>query len=338
MDATRTFGGRMLGAALALAAGACAAGDEDVARLADGAAGQGGGQGAGAGMAASAPGGGQLVGAGGGGAQAEAGTGMDAPPVTGPTEGSAGTLGLPPAPDGFDVPGPFETVEEAAGPDHSIHRPRELGGDGVRHPVVLWGNGTLMPTSSYAGLLAHWASHGFVVVAASTTSSGTGVEMLEGIEWLRGSAIAAEVDLDRVGASGHSQGGSGAIVAGSDARVHATAVIEPGPSYVGGELSSDASGLMGPTFMIAGGADGIVSPAAMVQPRYEAADHVDAVYGIHGSADHFAPTGDASAFRGYTTAFFRAHLMDDPQAHAVFSGDACGICADPQWTVQRNYE
>jgi len=141
--------------------------------------------------------------------------------------------GFPSVGAAWDEPGTYTVLNEAAGSNHSVYRPTDVKTDGMRHPVILWGNGSLMPTTAYAGLLTYWASHGFVVVAAITLGSGTGVEMLAGIDWLRSSDLAEHVDLARVGASGHSQGGSGAIVAGSDARVAVTVVIQPGSSYVG---------------------------------------------------------------------------------------------------------
>ncbi|MCH7793380.1 MAG: hypothetical protein IID31_14000 [Planctomycetes bacterium] len=57
-----------------------------------------------------------------------------------------------------------------------------------------------------------------------------------------------------------------------------------------------------------------------------------------GAAKHFVSLGDALRIRGYATAWFRAHLMDDADALAEFYGVDCGICTDPEWTVARNYE
>jgi len=40
--------------------------------------------------------------------------------------------------------------------------------------------------------------------------------------------------------------------------------------------------------------------------------------------------------RSYTTAWLRAQLMSDRDARAEFYGATCGLCADPEWKVQRN--
>lgn len=112
--------------------------------------------------------------------------------------------------------------------------PARLGGCRA-HPVVLWGNGTGSTPSTYAGLLRHLASHGFIVAAAGTGSAGSGREMLAGLDHLAaehrrpGSPFHGRVDLDRVGATGHSQGGAGAIGSGADPGVDTVVPIQPGP-------------------------------------------------------------------------------------------------------------
>ena len=259
---------------------------------------------------------------------------MTSPPIDDPVAAAA----LPSVDGAFAEPGPFATIEETGGSAHRVFRPVDLGADGALHPLVLWGNGTGAQTSAYTGLLSHWASHGFVVVAANTGSAGSGGEMLDGIDWLQSSELAGDIDFARIGVSGHSQGGGGAALAGSDPRVGVSVLIQPGLSLGGGSAIRDTGELTGPSFLIAGSADNIVNAALLVQSRYETASHVDAVYGILDGADHFVSLGDALRIRGYATAWFRAHLMDDADALAEFYGVDCGICTDPEWTVARNYE
>src|SRR5688500_20303758 len=68
----------------------------------------------------------------------------------------------------FSARGPFSTVVETpAFSGCTIHRPSTLGQNGVTHPVILWGNGTGATPSTYSALLSHWASHGFIVAAAT---------------------------------------------------------------------------------------------------------------------------------------------------------------------------
>ena len=90
-------------------------------------------------------------------------------------------------------------------------------------------------------------------------------------------------------------------------------------------------------FILGGSADFIVSPALLVEPRYRSADHIDAIYGLLEGAGHLEPVGNGGGMRGYMTAFLRLHVMDDATAAPEFEGAACGICSDPDWTVETNY-
>jgi len=137
------------------------------------------------------------------------------------------------------------------------------------------------------------------------------------------------VDLASIGASGHSQGGSGAVNAGADRRVKTIAPIQPGP------LNSP-SALRGPALFLAGERDLIVPPV-LVRSIYDRADQVPAVYAELKGARHVTAVGDAGGFRGVTTAWFRHQLMGDAAAGALFFGPDCGLCNDPAWSdVRRN--
>jgi len=233
--------------------------------------------------------------------------------------------------------GPFAVTVEAGGPAHTLYRPTDLGGFGCgRHPVIIWGNGTGVTPKIYDGLLRHFASHGFIVAAADTPWSGSGRDMLDGIDYLAGrdsapgSVYRGKVDLTKIGAAGHSQGGGGAIAAGADARVDTTVPIEPGP-----QGSVDA--LTGPVFFLAGQHDLVVVPQLLVHPRYLRTTHVPAVYGELAGATHTTPAFDGGGFRGPITAWFRYHLLGDQQAGGEFFGTGCGYCAAGEWSrFERN--
>lgn len=232
--------------------------------------------------------------------------------------------------------GPFAVTVEPGGSAHTIYRPTDLGGLGCgTHPVIIWGNGTGASVSTYDALLKHFASHGFIVAAANTEQSGSGKEMLAGIDYLTqqnsssSSAYFGKVDLSQVGATGHSQGGGGAIAAGADSRVDTTVPIQPGPQ-------GTVSALRGPTFFLAGQLDFIV-PALYVHSRYQQAGHVVGVYGELALATHFTPAGNGGGYRGPITAWMRFHLMGDEQARGVFFGASCGYCGSPEWwAFERN--
>ncbi|MDQ3403715.1 MAG: acetylxylan esterase [Actinomycetota bacterium] len=229
-------------------------------------------------------------------------------------------------------PGPFAVTKQVSLTGHTIFRPAQLGSLGcAKHPVILWGNGTFATPSFYADLLWHWASHGFIVAAANTTQAGSGDAMLRGLDYLTrensaaGSVFHGKVDTGMVGATGHSQGGGGAINAGEDPRVDVTIPIEPGPF---GTIDL----LRGPMFILGGENDTTVNPDLLVIPRYEDADHIVAIYGELAGASHLTPMGDGGGFRGPMTAWFRFFLMGDEQGRDDFFGPGCGNCVSPIWS------
>ncbi|WP_329521336.1 poly(ethylene terephthalate) hydrolase family protein [Spirillospora sp. NBC_01491] len=255
-------------------------------------------------------------------------------PATAPPA-SAGT-GFPPVDGAWSSPGPYAVAVKVEAVT-TFYYPRDIGQSALRHPVIIWGNGSFAFPVVYRDLLIHWASHGFVVAASNSTQADTGLSMRAGIDRLArldgdaGSPFHGRIDLAHVGASGHSQGAAGAINAAADPRVDAIAPIQPGPL-------ATTSGLHGPALFLAGQRDSIVWPA-LVRAFYDSAGRVPAVYAELKGADHFTTVGDGGGFRGVTTAWFRFHLMGDEQARGEFFGPSCAVCTGSAWSdVRRNAE
>ncbi|MET9105999.1 alpha/beta hydrolase family protein [Streptomyces zhihengii] len=266
----------------------------------------------------------------GAGAAASTGSPAGAPAPTAPTAATAEAAAAD-----WGAPGPYATAVEV-GAVTTLYYPRDIATSDRRHPVIVWGNGTFAFPVVYRDLLLHWASHGFVVAAANTPQSNLGVSMRAGIDLLTrrdadpGSPFHNAVDLEHIGASGHSQGGAAAIVVGADPRIDTVLPIQPGPL-------ADIDGVRVPALLLAGQKDSIVLPF-LVRAFYDDADHIPAVYGELRGADHFTVVGDPGPFAAPTTAWFRAHLTGDLTARAQFLGAGCGICADSAtWSdVRRN--
>ncbi len=217
---------------------------------------------------------------------------------------------------------------------YSYFYPEELGTGGIElHPIITWGNATLCHPFFYEGLLKHFASHGFVVVAANDPFVGSGVEMLEALDWMIGrhydesSLFFGLLDVDNAGAVGHSQGGGGAINAGNDPRVVCVVPITPIPG--------DLSGLHGPMFIAAAGEDVLV-PLIWIASAIYNPSHVPTIFGVLDGAGHIDPLGHGDGFRGYVTAFLGSCLFEDPVASVAFF-EGCSICNDPDWTVKRKH-
>jgi len=243
---------------------------------------------------------------------------------------------LPPAsPGDFSAPGAFEVeVLEDDGPrqDFTLYQPANLETSGFLHPVVTWGNGTGGQPQHYGELLEHLASHGFVVIASNRRNTGSGEQMLEGVDWLLaenerdGSPYFGAIDADAVAATGHSQGGGGAIAAGADPRVRCVAPLMPTP----GEVEA----LHGPMFVVAGSRDSIVMPWTIRRWVYEPSE-VPTIYGELQGEGHLSALGAADGIRGPLTAWLRLNLVGDESARSLFYGDECGLCVDPAWEVER---
>ncbi|MFJ7270285.1 alpha/beta hydrolase family protein [Streptomyces sp. NPDC099050] len=254
------------------------------------------------------------------------GAGATAAPTTAATSTGAA---------GYGAAGPYAAAVEV-GVVTTLYYPRDIATSDRRHPVIVWGNGTFAFPVVYRELLLHWASQGFIVAAANTPQSNLGISMRAGIDLLAqrntdpGSAFHGRVDLEHIGASGHSQGGAAAIVVGADSRIDTILPIQPGPL-------ADIDDVRVPALLLAGQKDSIVFPF-LVKGFYDDADHIPALYGELRGADHFTVVGDPGPFAAPTTAWFKAHLMEDQVSRAQFFGAECGICADSgTWSdIRRN--
>jgi hypothetical protein len=157
-----------------------------------------------------------------------AGTGAQ-PPAAGtmapqPSGGTSGTMeptagtGDPPGPGTSILPpvtsteddGPFETEVDSSGP-HYLWRPVELGKDGLKHPVFVWGTGAGATPDRYNEYFYRFASHGIVVISPNLASK-TATDMRAALDWIieqndtMGSAYYQKIDPERIGMGGHSQG------------------------------------------------------------------------------------------------------------------------------------
>ena len=264
--------------------------------------------------------------------------------AAGPDASIDGTaMGAWPAVNDYGARGPLATMHDAnTGPGgvYDIFRPTTLGPIPRKNPIISWANGTLFGISSYQMLLDHWASHGFVVIAAHSQSTAGGATHKAGIDWLvaenaRGASIYfGFLDTTAIGAAGHSQGGGATIAAGAN---------QPGPTGIVATLplmpilsfETDKTIVMrqaAPMFNINATMDTRDPTGAVANQIYAGSNRelVQAAFiGIHEdamSAAMFAPT----------LAWFRLHLMGDGAAKAMFYPDkTCGLCQNTAWKQVR---
>jgi hypothetical protein len=268
-------------------------------------------------------------------------------PATDSRPGSGEAGGVPPgtwpAVGDYGAHGPLATVRDTnTGPGgaYDIFRPAALGPSPRKNPIVSWANGTLFGVSSYQMLLDHWASHGFVVIAAHSQSTAGGATHKAGIDWLvaengrSASIYFGLLDTSAIGAAGHSQGGGATIAAGAN---------EPGPAGIVVTLplmpilsfETDMTIVMrqtAPMFNINATMDNRDPTGAFANAIYTGSNRelVQAAFiGIHEDAM-------SAAMLAPTLAWFRLHLMGDDSAKAMFYPDkTCGLCQNPAWKQVR---
>lgn len=225
----------------------------------------------------------------------------------------------------YALSGPYANTQVSVH-GYIIFYPKRMNGG---HPVITWGNGTGAAVDSYEALLRHLASWGFVVIASESPKTGSGLEMIQGIDYMLeqnktpGSLFYGQLDPERIGATGHSQGGGGAINTATDPRVKCTVPIAPAR----GEIDQ----VKCPIFLIAGTLDSIVPAYFVRNTSYKPAE-APTIFGIVQGMGHGGFAKDAGKARGYITAWFMYQLQEDAYAAQAFM-DECEMCNNSDWEV-----
>jgi hypothetical protein len=315
-----------------------------------GGAGAGAGAGAGNGSSAGTAGANTVAGGGGsaqagssagsGGATAGSGGVGGATSGGGPGDGGVMTDDAGAAPlGGFPLAdpskaGPYMAVTKTAtGPNgaYTLYHPAQLGPDGLKHPILTWGNGATTIPSLYS-LLPHLATHGFVVIAADN-SFVTGAELKAGIDWLiaeharMGSELYDKLDVEQVASFGYSLGSLGTFEIAADPRLKTTVHIS------GGAMDKAVvPNLRNPAAFFCGDPSDIAH--ANCESDFELAK-VPVFYGVF-PGDHFGILAAfAEPINTATTAWLRWRLMGDQSQEKTFVGPDCTMCKDSGWTVKQ---
>ena len=239
--------------------------------------------------------------------------------------------------------GPFDVATlPGAGPSRNatVLYPRDLGKDGLKHPIVVWDNGAGQTgLSIYGALLNHLASHGFAVYAAnSATDQGT--ELTQGLDWMIAQAGASDspfydkLDITKTAAMGHSQGSIATFAIAGDARLTTTIHLSGGTNPDIAQGHETLANLHNPAAFICGepGGDGlIVGDTASEWCAYDF-EHTDVpvfLAQITGASHISAP----GMTLGACAAWLRWHLMGDTTQRAMFAGPDCTLCKRPNWVA-----
>jgi dienelactone hydrolase len=260
------------------------------------------------------------------------------------------------------IAGPYEAVMEpvAGSPRLAIYRPKALEAFPKKDtlPVVVWGNGgCALDSGSFGGYLKTIASHGYVVV---TTASPQGAEpprataddLRAGLDWSQaeakraGSPLAGRLDKDHVAVMGVSCGGFLTVALAGDPRVDTIGVFNSGvqapPAAGAGGGSGGPPGgafpttdalakIHTPTLYLNGGEPDFMTPTS--KANFDAINNVPIFYGSRANAGHsatyFHPGG--GEFANVAVAWLDWQLKGEKKASAMFVGDKCTLCTNPNW-------
>lgn len=196
--------------------------------------------------------------------------------------------------------------------------PKALETTDAEYPVIVWANGTGCITSLYYKLFEMWANRGYVVVADTNVMTADGSTVIKSIDYIIGknadvnSVFCGKIDVDAIGAAGHSQGGRGVVNAcAKDSRIKCIL------SIAGASNKDEASGVTCPAFYMTGSADLIVFAPMWVKPSYEASQG-PAVYACLKMAPHTTCMIVPDKIANYGALWFDLFLKGQSDNLAVF--------------------
>lgn len=249
--------------------------------------------------------------------------------------GSAGSFGggvIPPV-DSVEIRGPFATTTNPnAGPSRNawLVHPTDLGQNGLRHPLFIWGPGAGTTPSNYTDHLNHWASHGFVVYSTVSTSDGS--EIIAALNWLEAqnnqasSPYYGKLDLTRIAAGGHSRGSISTFAAARDPRIRTTIHVAGG-SFDG----NGPSNLRNPAAYTCGENDTLATPNC---ERDYARTAVPVFFTIMQGVDHIMA---ARSGLPAITAWLRWHVGGEASRRGMFLGPGCTFCSGLWQSQSKNW-
>ena len=196
------------------------------------------------------------------------------------------------------------------------------------YPVITWGNGTCGQVGGYAALLSTVASYGFVIIAANSrwTDQGNN-EMLKALDFAKAanadssSIFYQKLDLSKVGAMGHSQGGSATAHAASDARIKAVILWNGGTSASKPFLavSGDRDVGSNTSTSMASAVNGAAQPGAWLY-------YHKVLETGGGMTGHLTLMEQPERVTDPAIAWWKYMLNGDVEARRMFIGTDCGLC------------
>lgn len=221
----------------------------------------------------------------------------------------------------FSGTGPFRVSRDSSG-TVKMWVPDVPSGCTV--PIVHFANGTGASCNSYADEIQHMATYGFLAICYDNPNTGQGTQAIQAVE-AAVSKYPNLADATKLGFTGHSQGGGGAIMGvyraeqkWGTARTYAGHAIEPASGF--GDSPRNWANLYAqiksPIFMFNGTADILVA-ASWVRQAYNAlSDSIEKAWYTAVGATHIpVPTRWVNES---TIPWFRWKLLGDSNACQAF--------------------
>jgi pimeloyl-ACP methyl ester carboxylesterase len=242
----------------------------------------------------------------------------------------------------------IQVTESLAGlSTHILIAPRELGRDGIKHPVLVWINGAGANSSSYRNMHDNLAAQGFVIVddKQSTFEAIPEIDSQRAaIDWVvaqtkdANSPYHGKFDEMRIAIGGHSLGSVASFGNVADPRITTSVHMAGGvTNNPGGVDNALIKTLRVPTLFLCGSADS--NGLGRVRSDFTAAPpNVPLFFGTLAGVGH---TDEFSGMNGgrwgrIVAAWLRWRLAGDDRAGALFMGDSCEFCKGDWTAMKRN--
>ncbi|WP_158534912.1 BPSS1187 family protein [Mucilaginibacter hurinus] len=228
-----------------------------------------------------------------------------------------------------------KTITDSAGKNiYKIYYPCKLN---TTYPLVTFGNGTGQLPQKYTRILKHLASWGFIVIDNYDQNTYKGQSILASALYMisensnKQSLFYGKVNINSIGAVGHSQGGAAVINAQTNfAESKILKTIVPVSASPVSFLPYDADRISVPAFFVSGTSD-FLSPLSVNKAAFEKVPaNVQAVMGMRKGQGHEAIV-DTYTVSGYVTAWLTYQLKGDLSAGRAFKDYYAEISNNPNW-------
>jgi hypothetical protein len=215
---------------------------------------------------------------------------------------------------------------------YSAYRPANWPSAPV--PVITWGDGTCAQPEGYGALLRYVASYGYFVIAANSRQVGSNNSdgsqpMLKALDYAAAANMDSKspyyqkLDMTKVGAMGHSQGGGATATASSDSRI----------KYVIDFNASD-SNIPKPYLAVSGDSDITLFTVQSMTTAIDAAPVPAAFLYYHapvgapndGLKGHLVLMLTPERVTAQTVAWWEMWFRNDAASKADFVGSSCTFC------------